>query len=421
MRDVYITATGCTTFGDHSASTPAALAGEVLVRMAQDLGAGDLTMVESAWFGSCFLDAWGQPNIRGHAVLAPSSEAGVLEQGLPITNVEAACATGSVALLGAVNEIRAGVRDVTAAVGVEKMRFGGGNRPAASIFDSLAGCAERLDDGRLLALYEGASESAGRPWDPPAGGSLFMETYAVQAHLHMRRHGVTQRHIAIAAAKAHRYAAANPLAQYGFEVSVEDVLRDRPVTHPFTRAMCAPIGDGAAGVVLASPEWLADQPENVRSRAVRIAGIGTSSGRYGRTAAEPTLTRAAASEAFAQAELSAADIDVVEVHDATSYGEILQLEMLGLCEEGAAASMIESGETGPGGVLPVNTSGGLVAKGHPVAATGLSMVHELVGQLRGEAGPRQVEGARTGLAENGGGVLGLEEAACVVTILEGAA
>lgn len=143
-----------------------------------------------------------------------------------------------------------------------------------------------------------------------------------------------------------------------------------------------------------------------------------SSGTYARRPDAPTLSRTAARRAFAEAGLKPADVDLIEVHDATAYGEILQLEMLELCGPGEAAKFVAAGETGPGGKLPVNTSGGLVAKGHPVAATGLSMIHELATQLRHEAGPRQVEGADVALAENGGGVLGLEEAACVVTILE---
>ena len=418
MRDVYVVATGCTTFGNHVGTTSTALAADALRLVMDDLSVHHLHDVGSAWFGSCFLDAWGQPNIRGQAVLAPLAESGVLPPRLGVTNVEAACATGSVALLGAVNEVRAGVVDAAVAVGVEKMRFDATVADDRSIFDSLAGCAESLDEGRLEAAYRAATVGTSHPFAPVAGISMFMETYAVQARLHMERWGVSERQIAVASSTTHLWASLNPLAQYQFEVSVDDVLADRPVTYPFTRSMCAPITDGAAAAVVASQEWLDRQPVHVQKRAVRVAGIGMTSGRYDREPDEPTLSHYAAAKAYSQAGISPADIDLVEVHDATSYGQILQLEMLGLCAPGEAGKFIESGATGPGGELPVNTSGGLVGKGHPVAATGLSMVHELTSQLRHEAGPRQVPGARTGVAENGGGVLGLEEATCVVTILE---
>jgi acetyl-CoA acetyltransferase len=142
-------------------------------------------------------------------------------------------------------------------------------------------------------------------------------------------------------------------------------------------------------------------------------------GGHHRAIEEPSLSRVAAERAYALAGLGPEDVDVVELHDPTAFSEIYQLEMLGFVAEGEGGPFVASGATGPGGRLPVNTSGGLLSKGHPVGATGLSMVHELVTQLRGEAGPRQVAGARIGLQENGGGVIGLEEAACSVMLLEG--
>jgi len=151
--------------------------------------------------------------------------------------------------------------------------------------------------------------------------------------------------------------------------------------------------------------------------AVRVAGVGFSGGKY-RKLDEPGLSRAAADKAYKMAGLGPQDIDVAEVHDATSFCEIYQCEMLRFCPEGEGGKFIESGATGPGGKLPVNTSGGLVSKGHPVGATGLSMLAELAIQLRGEAGPRQVKGAEIALAENGGGVIGMEEAVTAVVILQ---
>ena len=181
--------------------------------------------------------------------------------------------------------------------------------------------------------------------------------------------------------------------------------------------MCAPIGDGAAAALVCSQDYLDSLPADVRARAVKIRANALSGGKY-KTLAEPGLSQAAAKKASGQADLGPEDIDLAEVHDATAFCEIYQVEMMGFCDIGSGGRFIESGATMRDGTLPVNTSGGLVSKGHPVGATGLSMIHELTTQLRGEAGVRQVDGARIGLAENGGGVIGFEEAACCVTILE---
>jgi acetyl-CoA acetyltransferase len=181
--------------------------------------------------------------------------------------------------------------------------------------------------------------------------------------------------------------------------------------------MCSPLGDGAAAAILCSEAALAHFPPAARARAVRVRTCELSGGKY-RALDEPGLSRIAADKAYARTGLKPQDIDLVELHDATSFCEIYQLEMLRLCPDGQGGRMVESGQTTLGGALPVNVSGGLVSKGHPVGATGLSMVHEVCLQLRGEAGPRQVKDARIGLVENGGGVMGFDEAACVVTILE---
>ena len=240
---------------------------------------------------------------------------------------------------------------------------------------------------------------------------------AMQAAWHMRTHGTTARQIAIACAKNHTASAHNPKAQYRFPLSAEDVLADRPISWPLTRAMCAPIGDGAAAALVCSGAWLARQPAEVRARAVRIAASTMTAGKY-RRLDEPGLSRLAAQRAYKAAGLTAADIDLAEVHDATSFCELYQSEMLGFCGIGEGGRLAESGATGLGGSIPINLSGGLVSKGHPVGATGLSMIDELMLQLRSEAGPRQVSGARTALAENGGGVMGFDEAACSVIILQ---
>ena len=247
---------------------------------------------------------------------------------------------------------------------------------------------------------------------------IFMDTYGLQALWHMKTYGTTQRQIAFAASKNHLHGSLNEKAQYQFKVSVEDVLKDREISYPLTRAMCAPIGDGAAAALICSEKGLKHFPTEIQQSAIKIKASVLSGGKY-RTPQETGLSRVAAKKAYRQAELEPKDINFVEVHDATSFCEIYQLEMLGFCEIGSGGKFVEEGHTQLGGRLPVNLSGGLVSKGHPVGATGLSMIHELAVQLRGEAGKRQSERNKIGLAENGGGVIGFEEAACSVIILEG--
>jgi acetyl-CoA acetyltransferase len=195
------------------------------------------------------------------------------------------------------------------------------------------------------------------------------------------------------------------------------VLEDRVVSYPLTRAMCAPIGDGAAAVLVCSAAYLKGLDAKVRDRAVKIRASVLTGGKY-RALDEPGLSYVAGKKAYEAAGLGPSDIDLAEVHDATSFSEIYQSEMLGFCPVGEGGTFIESGAANRDGRLPLNVSGGLVSKGHPVAATGASMIGELVQQLRGEAGPRQIPNAEIALAENGGGVIGFDEAVCSVTILE---
>jgi acetyl-CoA acetyltransferase len=245
--------------------------------------------------------------------------------------------------------------------------------------------------------------------------SVFMDIYASLARQHMRLHGTTARQIAAAASKSHHHATMNPLAQYRHDMSVDEIMNDKIVAWPLTRAMCAPISDGAAALVVCSQDALA---RFGRGRAIEVMASALVSGSnrahddLGRH-----LGKVAADKAYRQAGIGPDDIDVAEVHDASAYAEILQTENLGLCAAGEGGPMAERGDTRLGGRIPVNTSGGLVSKGHPIGATGAIQIHELVLQLRGEAGARQVADARFAAAENGGGFFGVEEAATVVTIL----
>jgi acetyl-CoA acetyltransferase len=242
-----------------------------------------------------------------------------------------------------------------------------------------------------------------------------MDVYAAFARHHMQSFGTTVRQLAVVAAKNHHHSTMNPLSQYRVDMSVDDVLEDKAICWPFTRSMCAPISDGAAAVIVCTEAAL---NEFDRSRAIEIRGLSLVSGtRRDIGDYRNHIGRRAALRAYAQAGVSAADIDVAEVHDATSFAEILQIENLGLCRHGEGGPYSESGATSLGGKVPVNPSGGLVSKGHPVGATGVAQIFELVTQLRGEAGERQVVDARVAVAENGGGFYDVEEAATTVTVL----
>jgi acetyl-CoA acetyltransferase len=195
-------------------------------------------------------------------------------------------------------------------------------------------------------------------------------------------------------------------------VTVEDVLASREIAWPLTLLMCSPIGDGAAAVVVCSEDYARNRDiEAVRVRAsVLVSGTDRQPG-------EPGAVERAAQRAFEQAGIGPEELDVVELHDAAAPAELMTYEELGLCAPGDGPRLLASGDTALGGRLPVNTSGGLLSKGHPIGATGCAQLVELVDQLRGRAGDRQVDGARVALAENGGGFLGTDFAAVVVTVL----
>lgn len=276
---------------------------------------------------------------------------------------------------------------------------------------------DQLDPDEWVRHYTEAGLHVGKPFAPSPERTIAMDTYAMQALLHMQRHGAAVEQIAAACAKNHCNGALNPNAQYRFAMTTEQVLADRPITHPLTRAMCAPIGDGAAAALVCSESFLKKQPAEVRARAILVRGYGLTGGKY-RGYDEPGLTRTAADQAYGKAGMTPREIDVAEVHDTTSFCEVYQAEMLRFCEIGEGGPYVASGATSLLGSLPINTSGGLVSKGHPIGATGLSMCFELALQLRGEAAERQVPGATRALQENGGGIIGLEEALAAVVIYE---
>ncbi|MNZ59425.1 3-ketoacyl-CoA thiolase [compost metagenome] len=272
------------------------------------------------------------------------------------------------------------------------------------------------DPDGAVNVVKKLAEAAGEPFAAEGAGStrsVFMDIYAMMAKKHMKQYGSTARHFAMVAAKNSRHGALNSRAQFREEMSVEQVLAARSIIDPLTLPMCSPIGDGAAAVVLVS-ERKARQL-GLRN-PVRVAASALVSG-WDFERADDSVGALAANQAYEAAGLGPQDISCVELHDASAPSELMAYEYLGLCPRGAGAELLESGATALGGRIPVNTSGGLLRKGHPVGASGCAQIVELTEQLQGRAGARQVDGARVGLAHNGGGAIGLDAAATVVSLL----
>jgi acetyl-CoA acetyltransferase len=388
------------------------LAREAVLGALLDAGS---TPPESIHFGNCAMGIWGQRNIRGQTVLSPLVAEGALPVHAPIVNVEAGCATGSVALAGAIREVLAGQVDVALAVGVEKTFV---PKDPAKTFGVFAHGIDQRHPEEWERFFAEQAASVDEEWAPQPHRILFLDVHALQARRHMVRFGTTVEQIAAVASVNHDHGVLNDRAQYRRPMTVSDVLADKPVVRPLTRAMCAPISDGAAAVVVCSGQALARMPRRIRGRAIRVASQVLVGGRY-RGIDEESVTVHAGRQAFATANMAPTDVDLVEVHDATAFCQLQHLEDLGLCAKGESGAFVASGNTRISGVLPVNSSGGLVSKGHPLAATGLAMIDELVLQLRGEAGTRQIPSQpRVGMQHNAGGLIGFDEALCSVTLLE---
>jgi acetyl-CoA acetyltransferase len=414
MRDVYVIGAFSTPFGRFHNRSYKELTREAYLGAIADAGVEKGRGIEFAYFTNCGMWVDNQACIRGQVCFTPLVREGLFPERVPMINVEGGCASGQMALHSAWKDILSGQSEMTLAIGVEKLY--NPDHPEKTMNAYKAGI-DNFDVAEWEDYYAKAAARGGVKFEPGPNRTIFMDTYALQAAYHMKKYGTTQRQFAIAAAKNHSNGAKNPRSQYKFNLTPDQVLADKPVTWPFTRAMCAPVGDGAAAVVLCSGEKLAELPAPVRERAVKVKASAMTGGKY-RDLDEPGLSQLAARKAYALAGVGPGDIDVAEVHDATAFCEVYQAEMLGFCEEGQGGRLVEAGETALGGRIPINTSGGLVSKGHPVGATGLSMIAELALQLRGEAGERQVKGAALALAENAGGVTGFDEAACSVVILE---
>ncbi|MGF6807098.1 acetyl-CoA acyltransferase [Paraburkholderia sp. Clong3] len=409
-NEVYIAGVGMTPFGKHLDTSVKALTRAAVEGALADAGC-DRAQLQGAFFGNSTQGHMeGQHMIRGQLALRAM---GV--DRIPVINVENACASASTAFHLAVNYVRAGAADIVLAVGAEKM-FSTDKARTFSAFDG-AWDVHDTENGtrRLLEMGSGVEPPAASVSPKPY--SVFMDIYASMGRMHMREFGTTQRQFAAVSAKNHGHSVHNPLAQYRQAYSIDEILSAPPITYPLTLPMCSPVSDGAAAAIVCSAAGL-ELLNGSRSRAIRVLAsvLQTGSDRPA-TALDRHLVRLGSQSAYEQAGVGPQDVSVAEVHDATAIGEIIQSEVLGLCEPGLGGVAAERGDTTIGGRIPINPSGGLESKGHPIGATGLGQLYELVMQLRGEAGARQVEGARIAIAENGGGLCGVEEAVASITIL----
>ena len=412
MRDVHIAGVSMTKFGKFLDKSLKDHTGDALHAVLKDAGCNGKS-VEAAFFGNCVQGHMeGQDMVRGEIALRPF---GI--EGIPVVNVENACATGSTAFHMAVNYVKAGAADVVLAIGVEKMF----SEDKARMFSAFDGAWDVHEVEKSKSLFDEMAVGVEIPegTTSPRPYSVFMDIYAGFCRMHMREFGTTQEQLAMIASKNHEHSVHNIRSQYNKAFSVEEVLAAAPITYPLTLPMCSPVSDGAAAAIVCSDAGL-KRLELQGSRATKVlASILRGGSDRDLSDFSKHASRLAALTAYEQAGVGPEDIDVAEVHDATAMGEVMEVEALGLCELGGGGPMAENGDSRIGGRLPVNPSGGLESKGHPIGATGLGQIYELVTQLRGESGQRQVDGARIAIAQNGGGIVGIEEAVTAITILGG--
>lgn len=391
MRDVAIIGVGMHRFGKHPERTLEQLGGDAVWAAIDDAGV-EPRRIESAYVGNSLAGLLtGQEGVRGQVIL---QSAGLDE--LPVVNVENACASGTTALRGAWLEVASGACDVALALGVEKMFVG--------------------DTARSLAALAADSEL-----ELARMGMQFTATYAAHPKYDlrgkMRDYGWSAEDFAEVVVKNSRHGSLNPYAQHRRPLTAEQVLGSPMVSDPLTLYMCASIGDGSAAAIVCAGELASDLGQRT---PITIAACALRSGRVFTSGDDGHSTlREMVGEFYETAGIGPDDIDVAEVHDAMAPVELLVYEGLGLCAPGDGAALLRSGATAIGGDLPVNPSGGLTARGHPVGATGLGQIAELVWQLRGEAGSRQAkERPLVGLAHNQGGLLaGMDSAAYALTLL----
>jgi acetyl-CoA acetyltransferase len=310
------------------------------------------------------------------------------QTGIPVVNTANACATGATAFREGYAAIKAGMYDVVLCVGVEQMGKG---------------------------LLGGGGGGAGIPTEGLLGSGTMPSVFAHVGMEHTRKHGTTFEQFAKVSVKNHHHSTLNPKAMYQIETPLQEVMGAEMISYPNTKLMCSVNVDGSAAAVLASES--AAKRLGLMGRAVRVRASALTSDPYTpRNLVMPdfnAVTRLAASQAYEQAGLGPEDVNLVELHDCFATAEIVHYENLGLCADGEGGRLIDDGETALGGRVPVNVSGGLLSKGHPLGATGIANIYEITTHLRGEAGKRQVEGARIGLTH----VVGMGSA-CAIHVLE---
>jgi acetyl-CoA acetyltransferase len=410
MEQLYIAGIAMTVFGRQTARTLDDLAREALDGALKDAGCSRADIGTAFYSGMTNGALQGQITIPGQVVF---SKVGI--EGIPIFNVENACASGSTAVHLALQSLKAGACDVALALGAEKMNIAD-KAKSFSLFEAgwdVSRAQQNYDT--LLTMGAGITPPPGSESDKPY--SRFMSIYAALCRHHMHTYGTTQRQIAAVAAKNHQHSVHNPYSQFRQPFTIDEVLAAPPITYPITLPMCAPLSDGAAAVIVCTEEGLRRIGAD-RSRCIKVAAsVLRSFTQRPLERADLNIGRLAARQAYEIAGLGPEDMHVAEVHDASAMGEIIQAENLALAALGEGGPCAERGDFTLGGRIPINTSGGLESKGHPLGATGIGQLYELVMQLRGEAGARQVHGARHAIQENGGGLQGVEEAALAVHIL----
>ena len=374
MGEAFVAGVGMLKFGRYKDRDVTDLGGEAALQALDDAG---LSMRDVEFMAAgCLMQA--------NAMVGQRILHEIGQTGIPVVNVANACATGSTAFREAYLAVASGEADVALAVGVEQMGKAG-----------------------LL----GGGGGSGIRTEGVIGSGLMPAVFGQAGMEHMRKYGTTQAQFAKVAVKNHKHAISNPLSQYQVETPLEQVLGARMVAYPNTLLMCCPSGDGAAAAVVVSPKKARELGAKVRV----MASVLTSDPWSDRDLTQPdvnTLTRNAAKRAYERAGIGPDDVDLVELHDCFATAELLHYENLGLCKDGEAGRMIDEGETTHGGRVPVNVSGGLLSKGHPLGATGVANIYEVVQHLQGRAGDRQVPNAKVGLAH----VIGLGSA-CTINIL----
>jgi acetyl-CoA acyltransferase len=405
---------GMTAFGRHTNRNLKSLVEEAVNLAIKDAGI-EIEDIESAYVGNASQGVLqGQESIRGQVVLHAMGIGGI-----PIVNVENACASSATALNGAMAMIAAGEIECALVLGMEKMYFEDRARvqPAFTGSMDVEVLAESIAKMKASEEKARAAVEAGQnetPKEKSGQKTVFMDIYAQAARAHMDKYGTTQRQIASIAAKNHFHSSMNPLAQYQQDYSIEEVLASPDVAYPLTRLMCSPIGDGAAAAIVCSEEFARKKMPKHRAEIVSCL-LGSARVTGDRSQSNLTLL---AKRAYNQAGIGPEDVDLIELHDATAMGEISSSEGLMLCDPGEGGRHAEAGHSKLGGRQPINVSGGLECQGHPIGATGVRQVVELYWHLTDRAGKRQVEGAKVGLAQNAGGSTPAGEGALSVTIMK---